>query len=70
MQPVESSNIGHLGWFNDEMFVTFKKGGGFTMYGYPEVTDTRFADLVNARSIGRRFGLMKGESLKTYVQFF
>ena len=60
MQPVESSNVGHLGWFNNEMFVTFKrKDGSFNLYGYSDVTDTRFADLVNARSIGRRFGLMK-----------
>lgn len=70
MQPVESSNIGHLGWFNEEMYVTFKGKDGFTLYGYPGVTDTRFADLANARSIGRRFGLMKGESLKTYFRFF
>lgn len=70
MNPVESSNIGHLGWFNGEMFVTFKRRGcGFSLYGYTGVSDTRFADLANARSIGRRFGLMKEESLKTYVKF-
>lgn len=72
MQPVESSNIGHLGWFNNEMFVTFKGKGGkpATLYGYQGVTNTRFVDLVNARSIGRRFGLMKSESLKDFVRFF
>jgi hypothetical protein len=71
MQPVESSTISHLGWFNKEMFVTFKnKKTGFTMYGYTGISDTRFADLVNAKSIGRRFGLMKEESLKDYVRFF
>jgi len=70
MHPVESSNIGHLGWFNDEMFVTFKGKKGFTLYGYAGVSDTRFVDLVSARSIGRRFGLMKSESLKDYLRFF
>lgn len=70
MQPVESSNVGHLGWFSGEMFVTFKTKAGFSLYGYSGVTDTRFVDLVNSRSIGRRFGQMKSESLKTFVKFF
>ena len=70
MHPVESSNIGHLGWFGGEMFVTFKGKEGFSLYGYADVSDTRFADLANAKSIGRRFGLMKSESLKSYLRFF
>jgi hypothetical protein len=70
MNPVESSTVGHLGWFNEEMFVTFKGKLGFTMYGYKDVSGTRFVDLINATSIGRRFGLMRSESLKDYVRFF
>lgn len=70
MFHIDSSMIGHLGWFNDEMFVTFPGKSGFTMYGYTGITDTRFADLINAQSIGRRFGLMRSESLKDYVRFF
>ena len=70
MFHIDSSMIGHLGWFNDEMFVTFPGKNGFTMYGYKNISDTRFADLINAQSIGRRFGLMRSESLKEYVRFF
>jgi hypothetical protein len=70
MHPVESSSLGHLGWFDGEMFATFKGKDGFTLYSYKDVSDTRFVDLVNAKSIGRRFGLMKDESLKNYQRFF
>lgn len=70
MQPVKSSNIAHLGWFEGDMLVTFKGKELPTLYGYDGVSDVKFLELVNADSIGRRFGLMKSECLKSFVRFF
>jgi len=69
MSPVESSNIGHLGRANNEMFVTFKRKDGFNLYGYSDVEDAAFAELTGAESVGRHFATMK-KTLKTYMKFF
>ena len=51
-QPVESSNIKHIGHEHDVLYIKFKSGD---VYSYDEVPPEVYEQLVTAESVGQAF---------------